>query len=156
MSHSILKLKCFVTHALFSKNMLRSVVLFYQQCCQLFAELFGQSRRKIWPLRTEIRTPSNFHLLKEFGLRKTLVLSVLMVKHKLSWTSPGIREDKWNNFIKVLPLFCTFCSKSAKIRPQICPAGPLFIRPFLTNAAQQSDSWQHWLWDPGVAGSTVM
>ncbi len=39
------------------------------QCCQLFEELFGQSRRKIRPLR-KIRSPSSFKFLKEFGLKK--------------------------------------------------------------------------------------
>jgi hypothetical protein len=36
------------------------------QCCQLFEELFGQSRRKIRPLRKKFRSPSNFHFWK-FG-----------------------------------------------------------------------------------------
>ncbi len=38
-----------------------------------------------------------------------------------------MREDEWNNCFKVRPLSCPFCSKSAKIRPQICQAPLLFI-----------------------------
>jgi hypothetical protein len=41
--------------------------------CQLFAELFDQSRRKIRLLRKKIRSLSNFPFLKEFGLKKNTI-----------------------------------------------------------------------------------
>jgi hypothetical protein len=42
------------------------------QCCEVFAELFGQSRRKIWPLRKKILSHSNIHFFRRnLGLRKT-------------------------------------------------------------------------------------
>jgi hypothetical protein len=93
-------------------------------CSQLYEELFGQSRRIIQPLR-KIRSPSNFKYLKEFGLKNTI------------FAGRGRGEDLGS------ALFGPFGSKSAKIRPQICPAAPFFIRPFLTFVAEQSASWQH-------------
>ncbi len=53
----------------------------YRQCCQLFAELYGQSRRKIQPLKKEIRFHSSFHFLKEFRLKKDTIFSVRMGKY---------------------------------------------------------------------------
>jgi hypothetical protein len=50
--------------------------------------------------------------------------------------SVGVGKER-NSFLKV-------GSKPAKIRPQICPAAPLIIRPLFTFAAEQSASWQHW------------
>jgi hypothetical protein len=55
------------------------------QCCQLFAELFGQSKRKIWPMRGKKLDPSNFNFLNEFGLKKNTIF--VYVSGKISWTS---------------------------------------------------------------------
>ncbi len=49
---------------------------------------------------------------------------------------------------------CLYRTKSAKIRPQLCPAALLFIRPFLSYAAQQSASWQHWSEAAGLTSGT--
>jgi len=46
------------------------------------------------------------------------------------------------NFQEVLPLFGSFCTKSAKIRQQICPAALLIVRHLTRPAAKQSASWQ--------------
>jgi len=53
-----------------------------------------------------------------------------------------IRRRK-TSFSEVRPFFGPFCSKSAKLWPQICPAAPLFIWHFLSYAAEQSAGWQH-------------
>jgi hypothetical protein len=52
-----------------------------------------------------------------------------------------MRENKIKKlfFMKLGP----FCTKSAKIWQQLCPAALLFIRPFLSYAAEKSASWQH-------------
>ncbi len=64
-----------------------------------FLQYYRPFRRKIRTLRKQIRSPSNITFWRNLGLRKTL-------------------GDK---------LFRPFfCLKSAKIRPQICPAAPLF------------------------------
>jgi hypothetical protein len=47
---------------------------FKDDCSQLFAELFSQSRRKIRPLREKIWSPSNFPFLKEFGPKENTIL----------------------------------------------------------------------------------
>ncbi len=54
-----------------------------------------------------------------------------------------ISGKKLGNFLEVRSLFGPFCTKSAKIRPQLCPAALFFIRPFLSYAAEQSASWEH-------------
>ncbi len=56
------------------------------QCCHVFAELFGQSRRKILPLRKIILSLSNFHFLKEFGLEKKTFFVCVSEKIPISWT----------------------------------------------------------------------
>jgi hypothetical protein len=50
------------------------------QCCQLFAELFGQYRRKIQPLRKKIRSPGNFHFLKDYGLKQNTIFTCVSKK----------------------------------------------------------------------------
>ncbi len=102
-------------------------LLEWLECCQLFAELFGQCRRKIRPLRKKIRSPkfSLFAFLKELGLKKnTIFISVsgkiaIFLGHFLR-----IRDDKRR--ITIFFKFGPFRSKSAKIWPQNFP---LFIRP---------------------------
>jgi hypothetical protein len=58
-------------------------------------------------------------------------------------TRERIRGEKQQTFSETLSLFDPFCSKLAKIRPEICPSDPIFIRPILGYAAEPA-SWQHW------------
>jgi hypothetical protein len=51
-----------------------------------------------------------------------------------------IKETK---HLRIRPLFGPFWENPAKIRPQICPAAYIFIRPFLRFAAEESASWEH-------------
>ncbi len=46
----------------------------FHHCCQLFAELFGQTRRKILPLRKKIRPPVLFPFWRNLGIRETFLL----------------------------------------------------------------------------------
>jgi hypothetical protein len=59
-------------------------------------------------------------------------------------TRERIRGGKQQTFSETWSLFDPFCSILAKIRPEICPADPIFIRPILGYAAEHSASWQHW------------
>ncbi len=125
------------------------------QCCQLFEELFGQSRRKIRPPRKKIRSPNNFKFLKKFGLKKHYFCLC-------EWGNfldfPRVRENT-----RIFLKFGPYCSKLAGRSifyyrcttvdtPICCQKKPnksllnwieFFIRPFLTFAAKQSASWQH-------------
>ncbi len=62
-----------------------AVCIMNSACCQLFAELFGQSRRKIRPLKGKMRSPSNFNFLKKLGPQKHNFC--LHVSREISWTS---------------------------------------------------------------------
>ncbi len=99
---------------------------------QLFAhtstykELFGQSRRKIRPLRKKIWSSSNFKFLKEFGLKKHY-FCLCEWENFLDFSR--IRENMRREtiFFEVQPLFGPFSSKSAKIRK--IRFGRRFVRP---------------------------
>ena len=66
--------------------------------------------------------------------------------NNISWTSLELeRIGGGNNIFKVRSSAPSqpFLLKAAKTRLQISPAAPLFIRPFLTYAAEQSVERQH-------------
>jgi hypothetical protein len=53
-----------------------------------FAELSGQSRRKIRPPREKIWSPSNVHFLKVFGLKKKKLFCLCdWENNNISWNS---------------------------------------------------------------------
>jgi hypothetical protein len=54
------------------------------------------------------------------------------------------KKLKKQNILRIQTLFGHFWENSAKIRPQICPAVYIFIRPLLRYAAEESASWEHW------------
>jgi hypothetical protein len=47
------------------------------------------------------------------------------------------------NILRIRPLFDPFWENPAKIRPKICPAAYIFIRPLLSFAAEESASWEY-------------
>ncbi len=60
--------------------------------------------------------------------------------NNISWTSLDL-ERRETIFLKIGPFSDLFGQNWPKIRLQICPAAPLFIRPFLTYTAEQSASF---------------
>ncbi len=115
-------------------------------CCQLFAKLFGQFRRKIRPLRKKFGPLVIFPFWRNLALRKNIIFVCVSGKITIfvGHFPRMIGYEEGNNFLKIQPLFGPFCSKSAKIWPHNCPATPLFIRPIPTYTAEISASWQHW------------
>ncbi len=57
-----------------------------------------------------------------------------------------MEKCRTQNTLRIRPLFGPFWENPAKIRPQICPAAYIFIRPLLSFAAEESASWEHWLY----------
>ncbi len=101
-------------------NHIQSAFFSRSQCCVLFAELFGQCRRKIRPLRKKI-PPSNCHFLKEFRLEKNTIF--VCVSRKII----TFRGDKRRE------------TSSASFQPLLFKIGRRFVRlfhflfcPFLT------------------------
>ena len=100
---------------------------------------------KFGRLKEKMRSPVILTFWRNLGPKNTIFVCV---SGDISLTSLEL-ERIWGGktiFIKFGSFSALFCSKSSKIRPQICQAAPLFIRPFLTYAAEQSASWQHWWW----------
>jgi hypothetical protein len=112
--------------------------LTWLQCCQLLAELFSQSRRKIRPLKKKFGPPGNFPFLKEFVLRKNTIFVRVSGQIKIFLGHfPRNREDKRREIIllmfKIIQNLATEWSDHS-----------FFMLPFLTYAAEQSaNSHQH-------------
>ncbi len=103
------------------------------RCCQLFAELFGQFRRKLRPLRKN----SEFQFLKEFGFKKNNF--IVCVTGKISFSSLVL---EWKRegilFLKFGPFSALFVQNRPKFGGST--AILLFIRPFFTYGAEHSAS----------------
>ncbi len=110
------------------------------------AEKFG-CEEKIRPLRKEFGHLVNFPFRRHFALRNKTIFVYVRRKStivlRLAYNDNIEKKGRKTNFPEVRPLFGPFCTKSAKIRPQICPAALLFIRPLSSYAAEYSASWQH-------------
>ncbi len=92
---------------------------------------FSASSEENLAVRNKTRSPSNFPFFKEFGLKKNSTYFCLCEweNNNNSWKSlelERIRKGK-----QCVQSSAPFSSESAEVKPQICPAAPLFIRPFL-------------------------
>jgi hypothetical protein len=70
----------------------------------------GKTFRPVRAAEKKIQFPTKFYFLKGLWADENFVICV---------------------YVEVRPLFGPVCTKSAKIRPQLCPAALLFIRSFL-------------------------
>jgi hypothetical protein len=78
--------------------------------------------------------PTKFDFLRAFGRKKILFFlwQRALEKYDISLICAEFEKNKRikTNFSEFWPLFYPFCTKTAKIRPQLSPAALLFIRPF--------------------------
>jgi hypothetical protein len=118
------------------------------QCCQLLVDFSGQIGRKIWPLRKKFGPLVNFPFRRHFAFRNKTIFVYVSRKStivlRLAYNDNREKKSRKTNFPEVRPLVGPFCTKSAKIRPQIWgPAALLFIQPLLSYAAEYLASCQH-------------
>jgi hypothetical protein len=87
-------------------------------------------RRKKLAVEEKIRPPGHFHSFDGICDLDTEIIFVYVSGENIIFIglSKNYREQKVKIYsLEVPPLFGTFCTKSAQIRPQICPAAPLFF-----------------------------
>ncbi len=125
------------------------------QCCQLFAQLFGQSRRKIRPQRKKIRSPVNFPFWRNLG-KNTIFVCVSGKITIFLGNFPRIREDKMRETIllKIDPFSALFVQYRPIfgrriVRPLHFLFGPFWLmrqnnRPVGNTAAHQRIQYLHY------------
>ncbi len=77
-------------------------------------------------------------------LEKKLALCLLCALSQGGKTNEQMQGFYWWKHASMCQEYISNSSKLAKIRPENCPAAPLFIWSFLTYAAEKSASWQQW------------
>ncbi len=103
------------------------------------AEKFGRwgknsaAEEKIRPLRKKFGPLVTFTLCKAFVVhthKLSLSMSVAKVKYFLDLHRIRVNKEVKIHFLKVRSLFGPFCTKLAKVRPQICTVAQFFFGHF--------------------------
>ncbi len=127
----------------FTKERVAHCTKYPTQCCQLFAELLGQSRRKIRSTRKKIRPPVIFPFWRNFGLKENTIFVCVSGKVTIFLGHlPIIREEKRRETIllKFGPFLLEIGQNSAT---ELSGRSTFYSAIFFTYATEQSASWQH-------------